>query len=304
MLKYLIVQLCDSATSFCYYENRGDSSYNLISFENLKSGILWAMKENLVVQFVYPKYKLPQKYYDLIDSVEHVNIKSNEPSADIPVYNGVQDFLSLTSEDLTPKVLRLSKKDFFDNVDNLLRHSVINIVITDIHTLTESEQDIYKCALQKFASRIVERVKKGEPTHVNLLTTRVQLSSMCNCNAGNESITLAPDGNFYICPAFYFDKEVSVGNPNDGLSIPNPQLYKLDYSPICRKCDSFQCKRCVWLNKITTQEINIPSHEQCVAAHIERNMSKELLDSLKECGMAGTDISIAELDYLDPFDKF
>ena len=36
----------------------------------------------------------------------------------------------------------------------------------------------------------------------NLLTDRMMLKEMNNCNAGYESITLAPDGNLYICLSF------------------------------------------------------------------------------------------------------
>lgn len=304
MLKYLIVQLCDSATSFCFYESRHKSSKNLIPLDNLKAGLLWAMKENLIVQFVYPHYELPKEYYDLIDTVDHVNIKAGDFNADIPVYNGIKELTDGIDDNSSPKVLRLSKKEFFENVDIISKYPIINIIVTDIHTLDEQEQQNYKDVLLKIARSVKDRLMRNELTHVNLLTSRIQLSSMNNCNAGVETITLAPDGNFYICPAFYFDKEASVGNPITGLEIPNSQLYKMEFSPICKKCDSYQCKRCVWLNKKMTYEVNIPGHEQCVASHIERNASKDLLESLREAGAINTDITIEDIDYLDPFDKF
>lgn len=304
MLKYLIVQLCDSATSFCFYKSKNISSNNLISLDNLKVGLLWAMKENLIAQFVYPNYALPNEYYDLIDTVEHVDIKAGDSNADIPIYNGIKELTDGVDDNSTPKVLRLSKKDFFENVDIISKYPIINIIITDIYTLDEREQKEYKNALLKIARSVKDRIMQNELTHVNLLTSRIQLSSMNNCNAGVETITLAPDGNFYICPAFYFDKEACVGNPINGLEIPNSQLYKMEFSPICKKCDSYQCKRCVWLNKKMTYEVNIPGHEQCVTSHIERNASKELLETLKEAGAINTDITIEDIDYLDPFDKF
>ncbi|GHS94395.1 hypothetical protein AGMMS50239_18130 [Bacteroidia bacterium] len=85
-------------------------------------------------------------------------------------------------------------------------------------------------------------------------------------------------GKFYICPAFYLaDENNFVGDLTQGLIIKNKQLYQITYAPICSNCDTYQCKRCVWLNKKTTLEINTPSHEQCVTAHLERNASRELL---------------------------
>ena len=114
---------------------------------------------------------------------------------------------------------------------------------------------------------------------------------MNNCNAGWESITLAPDGKFYICPAFYQDNLGDVGDLKNGINIPNPQLYRLDHAPICSHCDAYQCRRCIWLNLKTTLEVNTPSHEQCVVSHLERNASRIINSE-----------NIPEINYLDPFD--
>ena len=69
MLQYLIILLDDTSTSFCYYNNKSKSK--LISLEDLKVGIMYAMKENLMIQFVYPNYELPEIYKDVINSTHH-----------------------------------------------------------------------------------------------------------------------------------------------------------------------------------------------------------------------------------------
>ena len=142
---------------------------------------------------------------------------------------------------------------------------------------------------------------------------RMMLDGMNNCNAGSESITLAPDGKFYVCPAFYLADEdedyglgkskCAVGSLVDGLDIKNPQLYKLSHAPLCRNCDAYQCKRCVWLNRKTTYEVNVPSHEQCVVAHLERNASRALLMDIRKHGtFLSEKEDKKEISYLDPFD--
>lgn len=73
MLKYLIVLLDDTSTPYCHYENP-KTEYKLISLQDLRAAILLAMKENLMVQFVYPDYKLPQKYEEIIETTEHCKI--------------------------------------------------------------------------------------------------------------------------------------------------------------------------------------------------------------------------------------
>ncbi len=302
MLKFLVIQLDDTATSFCFYENRCDA-HKLISIADLKAGLFWAMKENLMVQFVYPNYELPQEYYAIIDKVDHSDIVANDIDADVTVYSGIEG-LNLAEETIdVPSILRLSKSQFGSNIDRIAQLSQVNIVITDIASIREDEIPVYKECLNKLANAIHDRVTQGISSHTNLLTDRMQLSTMNNCNAGDESITLAPDGKFYICPAFYFDGETPIGDPYVGLSIPNSHLFKLEYAPICKTCDAFHCRRCVWLNKKKTREVNTPSREQCIAAHLERNASRDLLENLRREKLIKADITIPEVDYLDPFEK-
>ena len=117
------------------------------------------------------------------------------------------------------------------------------------------------------------------------------------CNI--ENILNATNGKFYVCPAFYYEDEAdSIGDLEHGLDIKNKQLYKLDYAPICRHCDAYQCKRCIWLNRKTTLEVNTPSHEQCVVAHLERNARRELLQNIRKHGtFLPEQEKIKEIDY-------
>ena len=148
---------------------------------------------------------------------------------------------------------------------------------------------------------VKEAFVQGLLPQINLLTDRILLDKMNNCNAGIENITLAPNGKFYVCPAFYLENENdSVGDLVTGINIKNKYLYQLQNAPLCRKCDAYQCKRCVWLNRKTTREVNTPSHEQCVVAHIERNAGRELLYDLQAFG-AWKEKSIGEINYLDLF---
>ena len=69
MLQYLVILLDDTSVSYCHYDNR-KSEHRLISLENLKEGILFAMKENLMLQFVYPHYELPQAYKNAAEKAQ------------------------------------------------------------------------------------------------------------------------------------------------------------------------------------------------------------------------------------------
>jgi CXXX repeat peptide maturase len=264
------------------------------------------MKQNLTIQFIYPDYEIPQEYKNVIETIDHTKIcplSLKEENADILCFENWGDFS--TNQDKV-FVFRTSKDDLFANYERLIpvleNVNRLNIVLTDVDKFSESDFVSYKKALDKLREEIKNQYSKGKNLQVNILTDRILLDRMNNCNAGVENITLAPNGKFYICPAFYLEDENDrAGDLATGLSIRNAQLYKLEYAPICRKCDAFQCKRCVWLNRKTTNEVNTPSHEQCVVAHLERNASRQLLLELQKLGGL-LEKEIKEINYLDPFE--
>ena len=181
----------------------------------------------------------------------------------------------------------------------------LNIVITDVEKFTDEDYDKYKEVLHALSEQIENLYVDGKSPQLNLLTDRMMLKEMNSCGAGYTNITLAPNGKFYVCPAFYYDDEAdSIGDLEGGLDIKNKQLYRLDHAPICSHCDAYQCKRCIWLNRKTTFEVNTPSHEQCVLAHLERNASRQLLQDVRKHGtFLPEQEDIKEINYLDPFDK-
>lgn len=306
MLKYLVVLLDDTSPSFCHYTN-SKVDRRLIAYNDLKNALIWAMKENLMVQFVYPDYALPKEYLELIDSIDHIDIEKANQDSDVSVFDGQESIAILKEKKFQNVVLRLTKDELFASVENVLDilkvQSSLNIVITDIESFKDEDFVEYKRTLDKFSVIAIDRLKANLSVNLNVLTNRLLLQVMNNCNAGDESVTIAPDGKFYVCPAFYLDGMDNFGSPINGLSIPNEQLYKLAYAPICKTCDAYQCKRCVWLNQKITGEVNTPGREQCILAHLERNASRELLEAMKTSGIVRTDKSIPEIDYLDPFDK-
>lgn len=300
MLKYLIIQLDDTSTSFCHYSN-DRSNRNLIPYDVLKEGIFWAMKENLLVQFVYPSFELPDEYVSLIDTIEHIDIVSSNISADVVVCNSIDELEKLSMEQAGSIIVRISLTDFVAGVDRLGKYGALNIVITDIESVNADSLDEYRKAVEKLCLTIHKGYLQGRKAAVNIVTDRIHLLEMNNCNAGVESVTLAPDGNFYLCPGFYLDGEEPIGSLQNGIKIKNQNLLTLAYAPICRTCDAYQCKRCIWLNKKLTHEINTPSRQQCVMAHHERNASRLLLEKLKDTSKSFDEFDIPEIDYLDPF---
>ena len=175
----------------------------------------------------------------------------------------------------------------------------VNLILTDIDRFSEKDIGAYKSILEDLIMHCIQN-----NVQIRQLTDKMILDEMNNCNAGIESITLAPNGKFYICPAFYFDDENNdIGDLKSDINIQNRQLYDINHAPLCRKCDAYQCKRCVWLNQKLTLEVNVPSWQQCVVSHIERNASRIMLMKIRKYNPNYLDNKeISEINYLDPFE--
>ncbi len=293
MMQYLVILLDDTSVSYCHADNPYIER-RLISLEDLKAGILYAMKQNLMIQFVHPDYELPREYLEVIDTIDHHDIVPFPMNGDV-VIGGVE-------EDAVC-VLRMNKRELLSSGDSvckmLTKVQRLNIVITDIETYTDEDLKLYNTVLEQWSETLKTEYLKGKTPQFNLLTDRIILDHPNHCNAGVENITLAPNGKYYLCPAFYYSDPDDSIDPN---GIKNQQLLRLDHAPLCRNCDAYHCRRCVWLNRKTTLEVNTPSHEQCIVAHTERDASRRLLQSIRKEATFMPNIEIKELNYIDPFE--
>lgn len=323
MLQYLVILLDDTSLAYCH-ANNPLTNRNLIPIETLKKAILFGMKENLMIQYVLPDYELPHEHYDTMESIDNVKIygssvslpeKSKNLDTDVTIYNVVPKRV-----DAHNIVIRLSLAEMICNSHDIAalfpNIKRLNLVITNVDQFSDEQAELYKQALNEWTKVLLAQFKQGNQPQVNVITDRLLLDKMHNCEAGVSNITIAPNGKFYLCPAFYYDEQMgvsnrlnhhnpsskqSVGDLENGLQIPNPQLLKLDHAPLCRICDAYHCNRCIWLNQKMTWDNNTPSHQQCLLAHLERNAARDLQQQLIAAGFAAGE-EIKEITYLDPFD--
>ena len=108
MLQYLVILLDDTSVAYCHADNPlGERNH--IPIDVLKKAIIFSLKENLMVQLVYPDYPLPQEYNTLIDSIDHMKI-----GRDIRVYNSIPQDIS--SKNI---VLRIPIGEFISQCQNI-----------------------------------------------------------------------------------------------------------------------------------------------------------------------------------------
>jgi len=311
MIKYLVVPIDKSSVSFCYYDAPyREHNPEPVPEETLKRAVNYARDNGLTINFLYGNTEPPLSHQSIIESVSHAKIvplslAGTYPESIVVIESGeieqASDFGLGTGRNI---ILRMSNVDIPRLATTLpllfgtfLR---LNLCLTGLEKITETELEDYGRQLLSVTETTANRYRRNDLFELSFLSDRIILENMRNCEAGNDHCTVGPDGRLYLCPGFLYDNpELSIGNLTDGIKIKNPELLLLDHAPVCSVCDAYHCKRCIYLNKKLTLEINTPSSQQCIASHRERKATGKLLELLRD--LPAFSKSIPELDYLDPF---
>ena len=286
MLRYLIIMLDASAPSFCYYPDPSSGGRKM-PLEVLRKAVYFAQTHALGVNVLCsdpPEKEILQE----LDRINHIFIGPSSVTSDsvwnVPVLN-IGDNLSVLPGNPDKNIILRSDVASLPKLPEAVsalkgKFLRLNVIITDEWKMTPELVTVFQ--------RILEQTGRlADGRQINLITDRAMLSKPSHCEAGVKHLTVAPDGRFYICPGFFHENpEDSCGSLDEGVSVPLEELYRLEYAPICRECDAWQCKRCVWMNRKRTLEVNTPSRGQCITSHVVRNYA--LKDS--------------PTPYLDPFE--
>lgn len=318
MYRYLLVILEKGAVPFCHYSNPfyySSAEPEFMPLEILGKIVEYARENGLFLNFLFGRHPLSLEYESLIGTIGHVKmipvvLKDIYPDG-VPVLEADESmrFSELEADSERNLILSVTPTDLphlSDMVASLWgKFKRLNLHLVGVETISSAQLDVYQSELKKIADRLAQLYRTGREIEINVISDRLLLNQMNNCDAGIKHLTIAPDGNAYICPAFYYDDEAdTVGYWSDIIETThaNHQLLDLGCAPICSRCDAFHCKRCVYLNKKTTLEVNVPSREQCLASHVEREVSRLLLQSLRTVRPFDQFPAIASLTYDDPFD--
>jgi len=313
MVKYINVLLANTSVSFCHYENTNNCKNEWITKELLNKIINYCKKQKLFINYIFPKSSVPIELLDLIEEIEHFKIApcNTNINADALIFEftDLEELKRLNASNKKIIILKVNKMGV-KSIHKLLKLLVnkfvkITLVLTDVELYAEEDITTYKHELEKSKECLFQQYKdvKDSFPEINFLSDLWFAKQMNNCNAGIDHYTFAPDGKFYICPAFYHNGSKSIGDLLE-VQVKNSYLFSLDYAPICKICDAFHCSRCVYLNNLLTEEFNTPSSQQCRLAHIEREYSRQLLEELKQINPLFLQIpTIKPIKYNDPIEK-
>ena len=164
MLQYLVIVLDDASVAYCHADNPLKER-NLMSLETLKKGILFGMKQNLMIQYVFPDYALPKEYSEVIESIDNVKIYpfgckpvtgiEDGNDADVEVANEVPE--KVEAKNL---VLRLAFSEMLAKKDEITKlfasGTRINLCITDVEQFTDEQIDTYKQVLNEWNAVLLD----------------------------------------------------------------------------------------------------------------------------------------------------
>jgi len=300
-----------AAVPFCNYDAH-QMPVQVIDFELLKSGIQFAYEQNLDLYFIFAREPLPEQHLQLIEKTIHTKISPFTPEGMleevIPVFLEPGEVLESPLSEIQTAILKISASNILllsPAISALLKRARRINLIKDLSGFNQITLKAYQKQLEKISNTLLTEYAENhgdKSREVNVLTDRLFLSKMNNCNAGITHITLAPDANYYPCPAFYYDTELRAKYKLNGKKEPeNKYLLSFENAYICSACDCFHCQRCIYQNVTGTLEVNTPAKIQCQTAHAEREVSRRFRNRLlKKKIRVGT--KLKKLNYDDPLD--
>ena len=315
--EYALIALEDGAVPFCHYENPRfavPAPSRWMDAALLKALIDHALEGGIGLTFLLGERRPPAALRRLIERVPHSLIV---PWALHEVYPGAMvvleakdcaDLASLPSNWSRNIILRIGRRDLprlaamFDALAG--KFGRLSLHLTGIEYFTADDLDLYAGELAGIAASLKKLFADGRRLEVGVLTDRMFLKARRHCDAGEKHLTVAPDGNCHICPAFLSENAEPIGRfePARGFVAEVPSMVAFERAPLCTRCDAWHCKRCVWLSRGLTGEYNVPSQQQCRLAHIEREASRNLLRELDRIEPFVRLPRIVELNYDDPLD--
>ncbi len=269
--KQATILLSSNSNSICGYFSKNNEN-EFLKKNALCRFLKYAENRNIEITVVYPSHPIPEEIAEILDSYSHNKILSGKDHCLIIPMDNENSYKSVS----------LTFLEFYDSINTLSKHldlCRLNIYLYDYNSFDELK---YRESLAKLKNEVLLQWKNGHKIRVNIISDPMGLRSNKECKYGTKAFVLAPNGNFYLCPAYYYDNDNqnAIGSIYDELYFPATHLLHREYSPVCRSCKENSCLRCTFENHCRTLEYNIPSYEQCCRSQIEHEISFEFYKEL------------------------
>lgn len=309
--KFLYILGSNKLPSFCNYKVPANLDEVTMTNDLLIEAIDFCERNNMIPIF-YGFKNLPDDYYGY-QIVPYNNKWDIQPAdnylqqvlIDIDDINESFHLSETTNIILTYAASKTNKlQSCIELVKQKMRNVNINLIMNDMDINPKEFLIQYSELLKWMKDCIIGEWKKHNYLFVNILTNELFANNNRFCGAGWNSYTLSPDGNFYLCPGFYYtEPESKIGDITTGINNKYTRFCDMNRAPLCEKCSVRHCERCVYDNRYSTGELHIPSEFQCVKSGMEYEFSRRLSELLKNMNFDlpfGFNKNIKLLDEYDP----
>ena len=285
----MYIMLESDAISFCHYEKPVRKGRH-ISSRILEETVAFAERNGMEPFFLTGDRRAPRHIERILDRITHTKIfplKLRDVYSDGIVVVDRDDYglIERSAMKAAEKFILRSGRNHLgilgSLVDKLIDYAPVDVVLSELALFTKSDFSTYAIQLDTIKDNLIGFFKNGMHHEVPVLTDRLHLDTMSNCNAGSDHCTVSPDGNIHLCPGFFHTfPEYTTGTITQDTFNPLPELLSLERAPLCSSCTTYHCRRCFYLNLLLTGEINTPSQQQCVTSNLERMCSFYLRDEI------------------------
>lgn len=312
--KYMYIILSDDAESFCHYNAKRTDSPAIMSPELLNKVIKYCEDNNFTPIFLGAD-----------NDVKHFGIYIN--SINQTLSNRTLSIVSIDCDDLIKfgkRIPQFSEKQIILRISPqnlgklpLITNSLISnnealdisVKIKNMEEMKKENIILYDAVLSKIRSQVVDAWKSENYVNINIITHLSQAMIPHKCISGDKGFAIAPNGKFYICPAFYFENaEDNIGDIDRGIDLSYQPLCSNKRPTNCKQCDNYQCDSCVYMNKRITGELGVPGTIQCLLSTIEKKHSVLFLDEVEKMNLdlpfkLNSEILRLNTDLTDPLTK-
>ena len=281
MSKYLVICLDGSMTPYCNYKKTVKPT-QIMSPLVVKQAIEFAKNNYFIPVFLGNDLDIKnvKDYIQIVDSSS-----KQTGNAWVIFDNNVNKNINANIAILL--INKFNIENLFYFVEKLVKINgakKINIVLQDIMNFEDKNLETYKEQLMQILEFLLEC---DDEVDVNVFSKKIAMTEeiqtdILGCEAGINNFAVMPNGKIYICPGFYFlDENINIGDLEQGINFDYANELMSYSSAECGHCKNYNCRRCVYLNKISTNEYTIPPDIQCKISRIENDLFLDFVEKLK-----------------------
>lgn len=261
---YLLFLLSTNSAPHCMYVNTFETEEKMPQHV-FDKGIQYAELHDMVPVFIgnpteyLDKAQQKKLHITICDDIDYMNSRDEN---EVAVSEFIPIITDVIQQDFTAKsVILLVNSENLNRLTAIMMSLIgkcdrINVVKSGFFMWSEPQRELYLTQLEEAYKEIENKIS------VNVFHSNSPVGSEF-CDAGNGDVTLAPNGEVFICPAFFYNKEKSIGDIEHGYQVANSKLISVEKYPQCHTCSAGQCLHCNYLNYKSTGFANVASESLC-----------------------------------------